>query len=71
MKELYNTTLEIKNLDKVKYDLLIEFLDDNYINYEETDFEEFIIDNRTEEEKYEDHLSQRADMINDERKLEE
>lgn len=71
MKELYNTTLEIKNLDKVKYDLLIEFLDDNYINYEETDFEEFIIDNRTEEEKYEDYLSQRADMINDERKLEE
>ena len=61
MKELYNTKLELKSLDKSKYDLIIDFLEDNSINYEETDFEEFTIDNRSEDEKYQDWLWEQAD----------
>ena len=61
MKELYNTKLELKNLDKSKYDLIIDFLEDNSINYDETDFEEFTIDNRSEDEKYQDWLWEQAD----------
>lgn len=69
MKEMYNTTITIKNLDKAKYDMLIDFLEDNNMNYEETDFEEFVVDERTEEEKYQDWLSEQADLHNDEVKM--
>lgn len=69
MKTLFNTKLEINNIDKSKYDMLMDFLEDKNINYYENDFEEFIIDERSEDEKYEDWLCEQADMINDERKL--
>lgn len=69
MKTLYNTTLEIKNLTQEKYDLLIDLLEENNINYEETDFEEFTIDERTEEEKYDNWLSEQADNYNDDKAL--
>jgi len=71
MKELYNTTIELKALDKAKYDKIMDFLEENEINYEEIDFEEYELDTRTEEEKYEDWLSEQADQINDERKISE
>ncbi len=66
MKTLYNSTLEFKNLTQEKYDMLIDFLEDNNLSYEETDFEEFTLDERTEEEKYEDWLSEQADIKVDE-----
>ena len=65
MKTYYNVNLEIKNIDTNLYDMLIEFLDDSNIQYEQTDFEEFEIDKRSEEEKYEDWLSEQADLHND------
>ena len=66
MKTLYNTKIELKNLTQEKYDMLIDFLEDNNLSYEETDFEEFTLDERTEEEKYEDCLSEQADIKVDE-----
>lgn len=69
MKTLYNTKIEFKNLTQEKYDMLIDFLEDNNLNYDETDFEEFTLDERTEEEKYEDWLSEQADNYNDDVRL--
>lgn len=66
MKTLYNTKIDFKNLTQEKYDMLIDFLEDNNLSYEETDFEEFTLDERTEEEKYEDWLSEQADIRVDE-----
>ena len=71
MKTFYDTTIEIKHLDEAKYDMLIDFLEGNNIDYEETDYEEYEVDNRSESEKYEDWLSNRADEIHDEQKIEE
>lgn len=67
MRILYNTNLEIKNITQEKYDMLFDFLESNNFNFNESDYEEFAIDERTEEEKYEDWLSEQADLINDER----
>lgn len=66
MKTLYNTKIDFKNLTQEKYDMLIDFLEDNNLSYEETDFEEFTLDERTEEEKYQDWLWEQADLRNDE-----
>lgn len=71
MKTLYNTKIDFKNLTQEKYDMLIDFLEDNNLNYDETDFEEFTLDERTEEEKYEDWLSEQADNYNDDVRMEE
>ena len=69
MKELYNTNLALERLTKEQYDMLIDFLEDNRITYEETDFEEYYLDERTEDEKYEDWLSEQTDLHNDEVRL--
>ena len=69
MKTRYNTNFKIENIDQEKYDMLYDFLEDNHINFEETDFEEFIIDTRTEEEKYDDWLSEQADNYNNDKEL--
>lgn len=69
MKQMYNTKLTITNLDEAKYDMLIDFLEDNHINYNETDYEEFMIDTRSEEEQYQDWLSEQADLHNDQVKM--
>lgn len=69
MKTLFNTKLEINNIDKSKYDMLIDFLEDKNINYYENDFEEFTIDERSEEEKYDDWLWTLADDRNEEREI--
>lgn len=69
MKTFYNTTLEIRNLNETKFNLLIDFLEDNNIDYEQTDFEEFEIDKRSEQEKYDDWLSEQADLHNDNVKM--
>lgn len=66
MKTLYNTKIDFKNLTQEKYDMLIDFLEDNNLSYDETDFEEFTLDERTEEEKYEDWLWEQADNKVDE-----
>lgn len=69
MKTLFNTTIRITNIDESAYDKLIDFLEDNFRNYEETDFEEFTVDERTEDEKYNDWLWEQADIMNEEVKL--
>lgn len=66
MKTLFNTTIRITNLDESAYTKLIDFLEDGYKTYEEIDFEEFTIDERSEEEKYEDWKWEQADLYNDE-----
>ena len=69
MKELYNTNLALERLTKEQYDMLIDFLEDNRMTYKENDFEEYYLDERTEDEKYEDWLSEQADLHNDEVRL--
>lgn len=69
MKTLFNTTIKIKNMDESAYTKLIDFLEDNFMGYEETDFEEFILDERSEDEKYQDWLWEQADLHNDEVKM--
>ena len=71
MKILYNTNLQITGILEEKYNMLIDFLDDNNVAYNEDDFEEFIVDERTEEEKYEDWLSEQADIRHDEMMMED
>lgn len=61
MRTYFSTVLEINQISQEKYDMLIEFLEDNNINYDTTDFEEFTIDERSEDEKYDDYLSSLAD----------
>ena len=69
VKTLYNTNLQITGINEEKYNMLIDFLEDNNIAYNEDDFEEFIVDERTEDERYEDWLWDQVDKINDEKKV--
>ena len=69
MKTMYNTIIRLNNLDENTYTKLIDFLEENIPHYEETDFEEFTIDERSEEEKYNDWLWEQADQYNDEIKM--
>ena len=69
MRTLFNAKIDIQNIDMSKYDMLIDFLEDNNIHYDITDFEEFEIDERSEEEKYQDWLSEQADLHNDNVKM--
>ena len=71
MQILYNTNLQITGILEEKYNMLIDFLEDNNVAYNEDDFEEFIVDERTEEEKYEDWLSEQADIRHDEMMMED
>lgn len=71
MKTLYDITIDINHIIPEKYNLLIDFLEMNNIDYDETDFEELEIDNRSESEKYEDWLADKADEIHDEQMIEE
>lgn len=57
----FSTNIEIKNISQEKYDMLIEFLEDKNISYDTTDFEEYTIDERSEDEKYDDWLWTLAD----------
>jgi len=65
MKEYINTKINFMALDETKYTMLIDFLEDNNVCYEETDYEEYVLDHRSEDEKYEDWLSEEADLHND------
>ena len=56
MKNYSNNTFEIKGISQEKYDMLLDFLEDNDINYEETETEIYTVDERTEDEKYDDWL---------------
>ena len=61
---MYNTTIEIVNIDESRYTKLIDFLEDNQIIYNETEFEE--LDTRTKEEKKEDYYMDQNDNYYDE-----
>lgn len=65
MKEYLNTTFVIKKIDSEKYDMLLDFLEDNDITFHEENAELFVIDERTEEDKYNDWLGEQADNYND------
>jgi hypothetical protein len=69
MKTLYNTKLSITNLTWEQYTMLIDFIEEHKINYDETDFEEFTLDTRSDIEKYDDWLSEQADLHNDDVKM--
>ena len=66
METYFSTVLEITQINQEKYDLLIDFLEDNNINYDTTDFEEYTIDTRSDSEKYDDWLWTLADERHDE-----
>lgn len=70
METYFSTVLEITQINQEKYDLLIEFLEDNNINYDTTDFEEYTIDTRSDSEKYDDWLWTLADERHDEMSVE-
>lgn len=71
MKTYINETIEIKGMTEEKYDMLIEFLEDNKIDFEETEYEDYTIDERTEDEKYDDWLWTLADMQYEEQRMNE
>lgn len=69
MKTFINENIEIKGMSEDKYDLLIEFLEENNIDYKETEYEEYTVDDRSEDEKYDEWLWTLADSQYEERKL--
>ena len=71
MKTYISETIEIKNINEEKYEMLIEFLEDNKINYEETEYEEYTIDERSEDEKYDDYLWTLSDIQYEEKRMSE
>lgn len=71
MKTYISETIEIKNINEEKYEMLIEFLEDNKIDYEETEYEEYTIDERSEDEKYDDYLWTLSDIQYEEKRMSE
>lgn len=55
IEEYYNLTLKISKIDESVYTKLIDFLEENKINYKEEDFEEVVVDNRSEADKWQDY----------------
>lgn len=50
-----NVTLDFKNLDESVYIKLLDFMEENKINYEESNYEEYEEDNRSEADKWQDY----------------
>ena len=69
MKTYLDITIQVKALDEVDYDALIEYLEDNHIHFEESIDNEYTIDERSEDEKYDDYLGSLADAHYEEEKL--
>ena len=69
MITFYNSTIELTGVSEDKYTMLLDFLEDNKIDYEETEIEEYTIDDRSENEKYDDWLWTLADQRHDENML--
>lgn len=69
MKTYITETIKIKHMSEDLYDMLKDFLEDNKIDYEELECEDYTIDERTEDEKYDDWLWTLADNHNDEDKM--
>lgn len=55
IEEYYNVTLKISKIDESVYTKLIDFLEENKINYKEEDSEEVVVDNRSEADKWQDY----------------
>ena len=55
IEEYYNVKLKISKIDESVYTKLIDFLEENKINYKEEDFEEMVVDNRNEVDKWQDY----------------
>jgi len=55
IEEYYNLTLKISKIDESVYTKLIDFLEENKINYKEEDSEEVVVDNRSEADKWQDY----------------
>lgn len=56
MKTYINETIKINHISDDLYDMLKDFLEDNKIDYEELETESYTIDERNEDEKYDDWL---------------
>ena len=54
-----------------KYEMLIDFLEDNEIDFEETEYADYTIDERTEDEKYNDWLCAMGEIKYEEQKMKE
>ena len=61
---MYNVELQITNIDESKYTKLIDFLEENQIIYNETEFEEL-----DKEKTYEDYLMDQVDDNYEEEKM--
>lgn len=71
MKTYINETLEIKGMSEDKYEMLIDFLEDTGIDFEETEYADYTIDERTEDEKYNDWLCAMGEIQYEEQKMKE
>lgn len=71
METFYRVAIEFNHISPEKYEMLIDFLEAHNIDYFEYEYDEYTIDTRSEYEKYDDWLSNRADEIHDEQKIEE
>ena len=71
MKTYINETLEIKGMSEDKYEMLIDFLEDTGIDCEETEYADNKIDERTEDEKYNDWLCDLGEIQYEEQKMKE
>ena len=69
MRTYFNTEIEIKNISREMYDKLIDFLEENNINYDTNEFYEYTIDERSEDEKYDEWLGSLADEQYEKEKL--
>lgn len=69
MKTYITETIKISHISDDLYDMLKDFLEDNKIDYEELETESYTIDERSEDEKYDEWLSSLADDYNDEVKM--
>ena len=71
MKTYINETLEIKGMSEDKYEMLIDFLEDTGIDFEETEYADYTIDEITEDEKYNDWLCALGETQYEEQKMKE
>ena len=70
MKTYYDITIQAKGIDEIEYDALMEYLEDHRLHFEESIDNEYTIDERSEDEKYDDYLCTLADKHYEEVKIE-
>ena len=69
METFYRAAIEFNHISPAKYEMLMDFLEDNDIDYFEYEYDEYTVDTRSDRDKYEDWLAEQADIAHDEEKM--